>query len=213
MSSSLALVLAAAAAGVAAGLALAAPLGPVGLLLVDVASRRGVRHGVAAAVGIATVDLVYASLAVGLGAAASVAVAPLTVPLRWTAAVALVAIGLRGVWTAGRRGDDARTAAPRGGPLRTGAGFVALTAINPGTLLHAVVIVVALTDRLTTGPARVAFVLGLAAASLTWQAGMVGVGLALGRVPRPVVRRTLRVVGGAAVAGLGLVLAVSAASA
>lgn len=210
VSTSLPLVLAAAAAGGAAGFALAVPLGPVGLLLVDVASRRGARHGAAAAAGIASVDLVYATLAVGLGAAASAALAPVATPLRWTASLVLVALGLRGVWTAHRSVDDAPTSAPRGGPLRTGAGFVAVTAINPGTLLHAGIVVVALADRLTTVATRVAFVLALAAASLTWQTGMVIVGLALGRVPRPAVRRNLRLLGSAAVAVLGVVLATSA---
>lgn len=210
MATSFSLVLGAAAAGGAAGLALAVPLGPVGLLLVDVASRRGARHGVAAAAGIATVDLVYASLAVGLGAAASAALAPVTTPLRWVASLVLVALGVRGVWSARRSGDDAPTSAPRGGALRTGAGFVAVTAVNPGTLLHAAIVVVALADRLTTVPARVAFVLALAVASLTWQTAVVVVGLALGRVPRPAVRHTLRLLGSAAVAGLGVVLALNA---
>lgn len=210
MSTSVPTVLTAVTAGAAAGFAVAVPLGPVGLLLVDVASRRGSRHGIAAAAGIATVDLAYAAVAVGLGSAATAALGPAAVPMRWAASVVLIALGLRGVWTAGRGRAGAAGDAPRGGPLRTGAGFLLLTAVNPGTLLHAAIIVVALSDRLPSPAARTLFVVALGAASLAWQLGLVAVGLLLGRVPRPGVRRVLRTLGSAVIVVLGVVIAVGA---
>lgn len=205
---SLTVVLGAALAGLAAGFALAVPLGPIGLLLVDVSSRHGRHHGVAAALGITTVDLGYATLAVGSGAAVTALLAPVAEPLRWTASILLVglgALGIRAAWSE-RRGVTAPPPPPRGGPARTGLAFVALTAVNPGTLLHGGIIAVALSDRLPSLEARAVFVLALGAASLSWQLGLVGVGTVLGRLPRPSVRRWLRAAGGAAVIGLGAVI-------
>lgn len=210
MSASMPSLLTAVTAGVAAGFAVAVPLGPMGLLLVDVASRRGSRHGIAAAAGIAAVDLAYAAVAVGLAAAAAAAVGPAAVPMRWLASVVLIALGLRGVWTAGRARSGDATRTVRGGPLRTGAGFLLLTAVNPGTLLHAAIIVVALSDRLPSLAARTLFVVALGVASLTWQLGLVAVGLALGRVPRPGVQQALRTLGNAVILALGALLAVGA---
>jgi threonine/homoserine/homoserine lactone efflux protein len=202
------IVIGAAAAGLVAGLALAVPLGPVGLLLVDVSSRRGRDHGVAAALGIATVDLAYATVAVGAGAAVTALLAPIADPLRWTASIVLVGLGVLGIRAAWSGGGDGRASAqpPRGGPARTGLGFVALTAVNPGTVLHGGIIAVALSDRLPTLAARAVFVLALGVASLSWQLGLVGVGAVIGRVPRPSGRRWLRAAGAAAVIGLGVAL-------
>ncbi|WP_052666134.1 LysE family transporter [Nitriliruptor alkaliphilus] len=202
---SLSIVLGAAVAGLAAGLALAVPLGPIGLLLVDVSSRRGRHHGIAAALGIATVDLGYATLAVGSGAAVTALLAPVDEVLRSTAAILLVGLGVLGVRAAWneRRGAVTPPPPPRGSAARTGLAFAALTAVNPGTLLHGGIIAVALSDRLPSLQARAAFVLSLAVASLSWQLGLVGVGTVLGRLPRPAARRWLRAAGGAAVITLG----------
>lgn len=80
--------------------------------------------------------------------------------------------------------------------------------MNPGTLLHAAIIVVALSDRLPSLAARTLFVIALGVASLAWQLGLVVLGLALGRLPRPGVRRALRTVGSAVIVALGVVLTV-----
>ena len=57
--------------GVLAGLAVAMPVGPVGVLLLRTGLVDGVRVAVAAACGIATVDLAYAVVAVAVGAPVS----------------------------------------------------------------------------------------------------------------------------------------------
>ena len=57
--------------GVLAGLSVAMPVGPVGVLLLRTGLVDGVRVAVAAACGIATVDLAYAVVAVAVGAPVS----------------------------------------------------------------------------------------------------------------------------------------------
>src|SRR6476646_6525317 len=83
-------------AGVAAGLAVAVPLGAVGALVLDTGLRHGTRPALAAGLGVATVDGLYAAAAALAGASAAAALAPAQAALRLVAAgvLALVAVAL-----------------------------------------------------------------------------------------------------------------------
>ena len=63
-------------AGAAAGLAVAMPLGAIGLLILEAAIRRGLRPGIAAGAGVAAADLTYAVVAACAAAPIAVALAP-----------------------------------------------------------------------------------------------------------------------------------------
>ena len=56
-------------AGISAGLAVAVPLGPIGVMIVDTGIRDGGRSAFAAGLGTATVDGLYAATAALFGAA------------------------------------------------------------------------------------------------------------------------------------------------
>ena len=202
-------------AGFAAGLAVAVPLGPLGLLLLDRGMLRGLHQGLPAALAIGTVDAVYAALAVTVGAAAT----PLVQTVRGPglAAAGLVLLGLGGhallttIPTKGARTPTtlpARATAPTGRSGVTFGAFAGLTALNPTTLLTFTAIAVATGDRVATPTARAAFVLGVAAASWSWQVGLVALGAVLGRRPRPRLVTLTRMVGavGLALLGIGLLL-------
>lgn len=176
-------------AGVVAGYAVALPVGPVASYLVGLAARHPWRVGAAGALGIAAVDGGYA-LATGLfGTLVAGLVRPVEEPLRIASAVVLVVLAARGALTAWRErtssGSEVR-ADPLTAP-RAFARFVAITAINPGTVLFFAVVVTGgalLPDAAGTGRALVAAVFGTAAflASASWQLALAFGGTLLGRV-------------------------------
>src|SRR5690606_13925916 len=87
-------LLALAAAGFAAGLAIAMPLGAIAVLILRESMVRGVWFGLAAGAGCATVDLIYCGLAVALGASLADAVEPLLPTLALVSGLVIVGIGV-----------------------------------------------------------------------------------------------------------------------
>ncbi|HVM45474.1 MAG TPA: LysE family transporter [Candidatus Thermoplasmatota archaeon] len=116
------------------GFAVAAPVGPIGLVCLSRTLERGAASGFASGLGAASADALFA-LAAGLGlAAASAPLAAVARPLRVVAALLLLAMGLRALL---RRPAAARPARAAGGTLaRDYASVLALTLANPATVLH-----------------------------------------------------------------------------
>jgi len=206
-------MLVALAAGLAAGLGLAAPLGAIGVLLIREGLAVGVRAGAAAAAGVAIVDALYCTLAVVAGAVAAPIIASWGGIPSIVGGLVLLAIGLRGVhrsWFARETADTVPDLiAPRCRPRRFML-FVGLTAINPMTLLYFAAVTVAVGSALTTVPASVAFVVGVAAASFCWQLALVAVGAVLRTRITARVQRLLSVAGFCLVMALGAFAIVSA---
>jgi threonine/homoserine/homoserine lactone efflux protein len=176
-------VIAGLVAGLLAGYAVALPLGAIGSYLISLTARTSLRIGVAAALGVAVMDGLYALLAVLGGTAAATVLRPLAGPLRWTAVVALLLLAGRAL-TATRRppgGSTEPPAHPR--PAAVFGQFLALTAINPGTLISFVALVIdaRLGSALPIG-ARALFVLGTFVASVSWQLVLAAAGAMLGRL-------------------------------
>jgi threonine/homoserine/homoserine lactone efflux protein len=176
-------------AGVVAGYAVALPVGPVASYLVGLAARHPWRVGAAGALGIAAVDGGYALVTGLFGTLVAGLVRPVEEPLRIASAVLLVVLAARGALTAWRErtssGGEVR-ADPLTAP-RTFARFVAITAINPGTVLFFAVVVTGgalLPDTAGAGQALVAATFGTAAflASASWQLALALGGTLLGRV-------------------------------
>ncbi|MWV58644.1 LysE family transporter [Rathayibacter sp. VKM Ac-2754] len=192
-------------AGALAGLALAAPLGAIGVLLVQEGATRGLRRGFAAAAAVASVDVAYCSVAVVAGSVAGPLVASWAPWPQLVGGVTLLALGVRGVLAGRRPASGARVdASPRRFAL-----FAALTAINPATLVYFAALLPGLEQIAPTAGARVAFVAGVGAASLGWQALLVALGAGVGRAA-PAFRRWSTVIGGGLVAVLGAVLMIRA---
>lgn len=101
-------------------------------------------------------------------------IAPVQVPIRWLSVVVLAAIAARGILGAVRR---ARAAPVEPGlerldettPRRTYLQFVALTIVNPATVVYFAALILGLPAVGAGTVEKLVFVVGAGAASLAWQ--------------------------------------------
>ncbi|MGY4645107.1 LysE family transporter [Cellulomonas sp. URHB0016] len=212
--------------GALAGLAVAMPVGPVGILLLRTGLLEGTRVAVAAAVGIATVDAAYAVLAVVAGEPVSHLATTHAHVARLVSSAVLLVVGVVALrqWWGDRphgpgeptHGAPTEAAGPRGPASVRGAygRFVGLTAVNPLTAVTFATVAVGLAtqvgERAGEQPGAagaVAFVLGAAAASLVWQLALAVVGGGLGGRLGPVGRSRASLVGALVVVALAVALA------
>src|SRR4051812_33630996 len=129
--------------GLVAGYGIAVPVGAVGAYLVSLTARTTLLTGASAALGVASADLVYAAAAVLGGAALTATLAPAFDALRWGFAVVLLAVAAR-VLLAGvrqRKSQDAR-AADVPSPRRAYSSLLAITLLNPTTVVYFTALVV-----------------------------------------------------------------------
>jgi arginine exporter protein ArgO len=201
--------------GIAAGLGIAVPVGPIAVVLVDLSMRRGFAHAVPAAIGTASADLVYASVAAVLGSAARGALRPYEGPLRAVSVVVLLAIAGSRVWRLfrDRRAGPVQPKAERrieGGGVPTYLAFLGLTLLNPATIAYFAALIVGLqADALLGGGAKALFVTGAFGASAAWQLTLVAAGGVLHhRLPRNASLVT-GVIGSVVIVALAVRLAVS----
>lgn len=203
--------------GVTAGLALALPVGPVSLLVVQEGLVRGFRIAAGAAVGVASVDAAYATIAATAGGGAARLLEANATTVRVVSALALVAVAAHGLrQTLAGRGLAQRPAAgdveiaaaarARETPVRAYVRFVALTAVNPLTAIAFASVAVALAPRLA-GAGRAAFVVGVVCASAGWQLTLAVAGSTLGARLGARARTWFSVIGHAAVVVLAVVVA------
>ena len=190
--------------GLVTGLAIAVPIGAVGAFLVTLTARTSWRVGAAGALGIATVDGAYAALAVVAGAALAGLLAPVADALRITSALVLLVIAVLTLAHALRGAEPRREAAPMK-PWAAYALFVAITAVNPATVVYFAAIVLGNQDLVSTAAEGAVFVLAAFVASAAWQLALATGGAALGRVVTgPRGRRITGVVSALVIAGLAL---------
>ena len=193
-------------AGAVAGFAIAVPIGPVGVLLVDTGVRHGLRVGLAAGLGVALADPAYASAAVIAGGAIAGVLAPVAEALRVVSAVVLVVVGVLLIRAALRRTDGpARSATPPHAG-RTTLRFLALTIANPPTAIYFASLVLGLpaVAHGTPAYAPAAFALAAFLASLSWQSTMAGLGALLHHGLPGRASRATGVAGGVIVLALAL---------
>jgi threonine/homoserine/homoserine lactone efflux protein len=148
--------------GVAAGYAIAIPVGPIAILILRTGVRQGLRAAATAGAGTATADLIYATVAMLFGAAASGFVQPILPATRLVAAAVLAVIAVRGMLQAARVAEREIR-----GPMYLI--FLTLTLLNPPTVIYFVSLAVALPEIASDIGARAAFVVGAFLASLSWQ--------------------------------------------
>ncbi|CAB4691427.1 unannotated protein [freshwater metagenome] len=170
-----------AVSGLVTGFAIAVPIGAVGAFLVTLTARTSWRVGTAAGLGIASVDAVYATLAVVAGATLSALLAPVATPLRIVSAAALLIIAVLTGLHALRPIDPTREARPMS-PRRAYLLFVAITAVNPATVVYFAAIVLGNRHLTSTPGEGVVFVTAAFVASASWQITLAGGGAALGRL-------------------------------
>jgi arginine exporter protein ArgO len=185
--------------GIAAGLAVAVPLGAIGVLIVELGARAGWRAGAAAGLGTAICDALYATMAVIAGQAIATALDPVERALTLAAATLLGAIGLWMLVSPARSGEPRPAPPAHHLTLR----FLALTAVNPLTAAVFAGLIAGDPDR-AAGPA---FVAGVFAASLAWQWTLAGFGAVLHHRLPAAAQRWTRVVGGGVVIALAVATA------
>jgi threonine/homoserine/homoserine lactone efflux protein len=173
-------VLEAAVIGAFAGYAIAIPVGPIAVLILRTGMRDGLRAAMAAGAGTATADVIYASIAMLAGPPLVAAIQPALVPARLVAAAVLLALAFRQL----RSVDFTSTSREPAGTGRTYATVLALTLLNPATVIYFASLTIGLPAISAEPAARAAFVVAAGLASLSWQWVLAGAGAALhGRVP------------------------------
>ncbi len=172
-------------AGLLAGYGVAVPVGAIAALLVSLTARTSLRVGAAAAMGVATADGVYCALAVVGGTAIARLIEPISGPLRWAAMVVLLGLAARTAWTAWQRHREAATPAGTDKGLHTPGraflGLLALTILNPSTVVYFTALVLG-RQADTDAVAGAVFVTAAFIASASWQLLLAAGGGLLGRV-------------------------------
>ncbi|MBO4205956.1 LysE/ArgO family amino acid transporter [Micromonospora echinofusca] len=172
-------------AGLLAGYGVAVPVGAIAVLILGLSARTSFRVGAGAALAVATADGLYALVAVLGGAVLADLVSPVAGPLRVVAAVVLLAIAGHGAWRALRHRSSVtpgRTGAGLTTPGRAFAGVLALTLLNPATVLYFTALILGRPDTGPDLPAGVLFVAGVFLASASWQLLVAGGGSLVGRL-------------------------------
>jgi arginine exporter protein ArgO len=175
--------------GAVAGLAVALPIGAVGSYLVGLAARERTATALAAALGIASVDGAYAILAGVGGTGLQAMFSEASVWLTYAAAIMLVLVAVHTTRTAFRRySGEIRTRSQLSTltPARAYFSLVALTAINPATVVTFAAVIVGRSSSAggSSWPAVALFALGAFLASASWQLLLAGGGSLLGRLLR-----------------------------
>lgn len=171
-------------AGLVAGYGIAVPVGAIAVLVIGLAARTSLAVGAAAAMGVATADGLYAAVAVLGGAALAGVIAPIAVPLRWVAAIVLLALAVHTAVSAIRnhRGP-AREHQGLGTPWRAYFGVLALTLLNPMTIVYFGALVLGRQAGDALGPVEsLVFVIAAFLASTSWQLLVATGGSLVGRL-------------------------------
>ena len=201
------------AVGFAAGLALAIPLGPIGIMIVGAGIERGWRHSAAAALGAATVDGLYALATFVVGSAISTLLAKFSTYLGLAGAIVLLVIGLqilvRNIRLLSAPGDQPIASKSGSTPIKTYALFVTAVAINPPTAIYFLSIAPSVGALASNEPliGSVVFAIGAFVGSILWGQTLAVVGVALRKVAGTRVRAILGVIGGALIVVLAFALA------
>ena len=195
--------------GFALGFAIAASPGPIFFLVLRRGLLRGWLTGFVSGLGVATADATYAVVAIfGIAAVATV----LEGFTRWLAlagGLALVLIGLRAIVTVPAE-KEATAKATGAGLAWAYASILGLTIANPATIISFAALAAALGAGLSGSWMRPALVVvGVGLGSATWWFILAAITATLRKRMTPAVARTIGIVSGLAIAGLGAVTVVA----
>ena len=158
--------------GIAVGIAVAAPVGPIGLLCIKRTLDRGWTTGVASGFGVAAADASYGVM-VAAGLSATGLLLAYATPMQAVGGLLIAYLGLRALRAGFRGGPEvaARGRAGGTGPGHLGAfaSAYALTIANPTTILAFAGLVAGLGATAAADPGAVyVLVAGVFAGSLAW---------------------------------------------
>jgi threonine/homoserine/homoserine lactone efflux protein len=196
--------------GFALGFAIAASPGPIFFLCLRRSLLRGWLTGLVSGLGVATADAFYAAVAVfGVAAVVTTTLAPVGRWLAVAGGLALVFIGIRSVISTPAT-REATTNTTGAGLAWAYASILGLTITNPATIISFAALAAALGAGLGgswTRPAVVVAGVGLGSAS--WWLILAAITALLRARVTPTVARTIGIVSGLAIAGLGAVAVVA----
>jgi threonine/homoserine/homoserine lactone efflux protein len=160
--------------GLIAGYGIAIPVGPIGILIIELGIRRGFSVAFCAGLGAASADLVYATVAGVAGSFLVAILTPISFIIHYVSASALIALG---VWMfyQGRRsgrskGTEQPTSSYTSSCLSTYVMFFGLTLLNPLTVTYFTSLILGLRVSVIVSTMDVMlFVTGTFLASLSWQ--------------------------------------------
>lgn len=196
--------------GFLAGLALAIPVGPMAVMLVNTTVSKGLRHGVVGALGMATVDGGYALAVFTVGALIATALASLKVVLGLVGAAILLTLGAQTLFKNLRLLSQTESQAQgldtKGTTWQTFGVFVAATVVNPPTALYFLAIApnVANFGYQLSFETAATFAAAVLIGSLIWQESLVFLGLAIRGITSNRFRVWLGVTGGFLIIALAL---------
>lgn len=156
-------------AGLAAGYAIAVPVGVIAILILETGIRRGLRVALAAAAGAATADGIYSTIAALFGSVLAGYIGPISRPLRAISVVVLLVISARGFLALRPARRAQRVERVGDVPARTYLRLLGLTLLNPATVVYFAALTLGFPNLGREPSSRVAFVAGVFLASLSWQ--------------------------------------------
>ncbi len=196
--------------GFAFGFAIAASPGPIFFLCLRRSLLRGWLTGLVSGLGVATADAFYSAVAVfGVAAVVTTTLAPVARWLALAGGLALIFIGIRSVISTPAT-REATTNTTGAGLAWAYASILGLTITNPATIISFAALAAALGAGLSgswTLPALVVAGVGLGSAS--WWLILAAITALLRARVTPTVARTIGIVSGLAIAGLGAVAVVA----
>ena len=196
--------------GFLAGLALAIPVGPMAIMLVNTTVSRGLRHGVIGALGMASVDGLYALTVFVIGALVASILSSLKLVLGLIGATILLVLGIQTLVKnlALLNQDEATATSPtnQSTVLKTFGVFVAATVVNPPTALYFLAIApnVANMGYQLSFETVAVFTVAVFIGSLIWQEALVFVGLSIRSITTNRFRVWLGLFGGALIIALAI---------
>jgi len=160
--------------GLIAGYGIAIPVGPIGILILELGVRRGFGVAFSAGLGAASADLVYATVAGVAGSFLVAILTPISFIIHYVSASALIAIGLWMFFQGRRSSKMKETGRPpssyASSYLSTYMMFFGLTLLNPLTVTYFTSLILGLRVSLIVSAIEVVlFVTGTFLASLSWQ--------------------------------------------
>ena len=202
------------AIGFAAGLALAIPVGPMAILLINTTMAKGWRHGAVGALAMATVDGLYAATVFFVGGTISAWLKDWALQLSLGGAAILLYLGITTLVKSLRnlREEAGEMIAKSGSRAKTFATFFGATVLNPPTALYFLALAPSVAQLATGGIANagLAFAIGVFVGSIIWQQSLAFAGVGLRSITHGKLRGWIGALGGTLIIGLAVAMAIRA---
>ncbi|MEN9731715.1 MAG: hypothetical protein RL488_1025 [Actinomycetota bacterium] len=204
--------------GFAAGLALAIPVGPMAIMLINTTIAKGWRHGVIGALAMASVDGLYAASVFFIGGLIANWLNEWSLCLSLGGAAILLYLGIATLiknLRLLRTGEELFTKAIESGSRKkTYLTFFGATVVNPPTALYFLALAPSAATLATGNLAigGVAFAVGVFIGSIVWQESLAVAGVGLRAITHGKLRAWIGALGGTLIIALAISMAVKALS-